>query len=238
MLLAAGNSRRLGSLTDQVPKPMLPIGGRPLIEHTVIQLASAGVREVMMNLHHRGEVIRAYFGDGQQFGLQIHYSHEPQLLGTAGAIKKCCEFFKDGPFFVLYGDNLTTCRLTNLSAHHEERRGIGTIALYWRDDVSAHSSVEIQADTQITKFVEKPLLAEASSHWISAGVIAFEPTVLSQIPSTVPCDIGFDVIPRLLASDQNLYGYYMTGDERLWWIDTPDHYRHTQELWRNGLPPG
>ncbi len=238
MLLAAGHGRRLGSLTDELPKPMLPIGGRPLIEHTVIQLASAGIREVMVNLHRRGDVIQAYFGDGQRFGLQIHYSHEPQLLGTAGAITKCREFFEDGPFFVLYGDNLTTCRLANLTAHHEERRGVGTIALFWRDDVSAHSSVEIQDDTRITKFVEKPLAAEASSRWISAGVIAFEPAVLSQIPSTVPCDIGFDVFPRLLASGQNLYGYYMTGDERLWWIDTPDHYRHTQELWRNGLPPG
>ena len=89
MLLAAGHGRRLGSLTDELPKPMLPIGGRPLIEHTVIQLASAGIREVMVNLHRRGDVIQAYFGDGQRFGLQIHYSHEPQLLGTAGAITKC-----------------------------------------------------------------------------------------------------------------------------------------------------
>ena len=236
MLLAAGRSTRLAGLTADLPKPMLPIGGRPLIEHTVCQLAQQGLRDIIMNLHYRGEAVQAHFGDGSRFGVHIRYSHEPELLGTAGAIRRCRDFFEQQPFYVLYGDNLTTCRLDRLAAHHERHQGIGTIALFWRDDVSAHSAVEIQPDTRITGFIEKPRPDEAPSHWISAGVIVFEPQVIDRIPATVPCDLGFDLFPRLLADGERLNGYYMSGDEGLWWIDTPEHYERTSQLWRDGIP--
>lgn len=236
MLLAAGRSTRLADLAGDLPKPMLPIGGRPLIEHTVRQLADAGITDIMINLHHRGDAVEAHFGDGTRFGVRLQYSHEPELLGTAGGIKKCRGFFEDEPFVAIYGDNLTTCRLDRLAAHHEQRRGIGTIALFWRDDVSAHSAVEIQPDTRITGFIEKPRPDEAPSHWISAGIIVFEPQVLDRIPAMVPCDLGFDVFPRLLAEGERLYGYYMTGEEGLWWIDTPGHYERTSALWKDGFP--
>lgn len=238
MLLAAGKSTRLADLAGGLPKPMLPIGGRPLIEHTVLTLAGAGITDIMINLHHRGEAVQAHFRDGARFGVRMHYSHEPELLGTAGGILKCRTFFEDGPFVVIYGDNLTTCRLDRLAAHHHQCQGIGTIALFWRDDVSPHSSVAIEADTRITGFIEKPRSEDAPSHWISAGIIVFEPQVLDRIPSTVPCDLGFDVFPLLLAEGERLYGYYMTGDEGLWWIDTPAHYERTSDLWRDGIPLG
>lgn len=236
MLLAAGRNTRLAGIAGDLPKPMLPVGGRPLIEHTVRQLARAGVHDVMVNLHHRGEALREHFGDGSRFGVRVHYSHEEELLGTAGGIRKCRSFFEDGPFLVLYGDNLTTCRLEGLVGHHRAHPGIGTIALFWRDDVSPHSAVEIQPDTRITGFIEKPKPAEAPSHWISAGVIVFEPQVLGEIPDKIPCDLGFDVFPRLLAAGHVLHGYYMTGDEGLWWIDTPQHYERTSALWKDGFP--
>jgi mannose-1-phosphate guanylyltransferase len=236
MLLAAGQSRRLGALAGHLPKPMLPVAGRPLMEHTVRRLVRAGVTDVMVNLHHLGDAIQDHFRDGSDFGVRIHYSHESQLLGTAGGIRQCREFFQDAPFLVIYGDNLTTCRLPALVAHHQRCRGIGTIALYWREDVSAHSSVEIDPDTRITRFVEKPKPSEAASHWISAGVIVFEASVLDKIPATVPCDLGFDVFPALLGGGEGLYGYEMARDEGLWWIDTAEHYQRTQELWKNGFP--
>ncbi|MEO8257184.1 MAG: nucleotidyltransferase family protein [Acidobacteriota bacterium] len=238
MLLAAGQSRRLGDLAGHLPKPMLPIGGRPLMEHTVRRLADAGVTDVMVNLHHQGGAIQEHFRDGSDFGLRMHYSHEPQLLGTAGGLRQCGGFFRGAPFFVIYGDNLTTCDLPALAAHHERCQGIGTIALFWRDDVSAHSSVETDGATRITRFVEKPKPSEASSHWISAGIIVFEAAVLEKIPATVPCDFGFDVFPGLLAGGEGLYGYRMTGSEGLWWIDTAEHYQRTQALWKQGAPLG
>src|SRR5215218_6658830 len=107
MLLAAGQSRRLGALAGGLPKPMLTIAERPLMEHTVRRLARAGVTDVMVNLHHMGDAIRVHFRDGSDFGVRIHYSDEPQLLGTAGGIRQCREFFSGAPFLVIYGDNLT-----------------------------------------------------------------------------------------------------------------------------------
>lgn len=236
MLLAAGRSSRLTGLSRELPKPMLSVGGRPLMEHTVRQLARSGVSDVMINLHYRGEAVRAHFGDGSRFGLRLHYSFESELLGTGGGLRICREFFEDAPFFVLYGDNLTTCRLDRLAAHHEHCAGIGTIALFWRADVSAHSAVEIEGDTRITRFIEKPRPGEGPSNWISAGVIVFQPAILDFIPARIPCDLGFDVFPRVLGVGERVYGYYMTGQEGLWWIDTPEQYKRTSELWKDGFP--
>jgi mannose-1-phosphate guanylyltransferase len=236
MLLAAGRSTRLAAVAQGRPKPMMLIGGRPLMEHAVRQLAHAGVSDVMINLHQHGDAIEAHFGSGTGFGLRVHYSHEPDLLGTGGGIRRCREFFEDAPFFVQYGDNLTTCRLDRLVAHHAQHHGMVTMALYWRDDVSPHSAVSIQPNTRITAFSEKPRREEAPSHWISAGVMVFEPRVLDRIPPTVPCDLGFDVFPQLIADGECVYGYYMTGNEGLWWIDTPEHYQRTSATWKDGFP--
>ena len=236
MLLAAGQGTRLRPLTDHQPKPMLPVGGRPLIEHTVLQLARYGVREISINLHHRPEVVEQYFGNGSRYGLHIEYSFEPQLLGTAGAVKKLESLFRGAPFFLIYGDNLTTCHLDRLVSLHRAKAGIATIALFWKDDVSPHSAVELQLDARITRFVEKPKPEEAPSHWISAGVNVLEPQVLDRIPVNRPSDFGYDIFPLLAAQGEKLYGYCMSQEEGLWWIDTPEHYWRICDLWKGGFP--
>ena len=235
MLLAAGQGTRLRQLTENLPKPMLPVGGRPLIEHTVRQLARYGVGEIAINLHRHPEAITTYFGDGSGYGVHIEYSYESQLLGTAGAVRKLGAFF-DKTFFVLYGDNLTTCKLDQLALVHHEQGGLATIALFWRQDVSPHSAVEIQPDGLITRFIEKPKLAEAPSHWISAGVLVLEPKVLEYIPVDRPSDFGFDIFPRLLAHGERVYGYCMGESEGLWWIDTPEDYSSICDFWKAGFP--
>jgi NDP-sugar pyrophosphorylase family protein len=235
MLLAAGSATRLGDLAREIPKPMLDIGGRPLIEHTVRQLARYGVRDIVINLHTLGDVVRDHFGDGARFGVRVHYSQEPTLLGTAGGVKKC-ESLLDDTFLLVYGDNLTTCRFDALVDFHRARGGIATIALFWRDDVSAHSAVERQADGRIVRFVEKPRPKDAPSQWISAGVIVFEPAIFKYIAPDRPVDFGFDVFPAVLHAGEAIYGYEMSADEGLWWIDTPEHHRRVAALWRDGFP--
>ena len=237
MLLAAGSATRLGPLAQEIPKPMLPVGGRPLIEHTVRQLARYGVEDVVVNLHTRGQVIRDHFGDGSRFGVRMHYSEEPVLLGTAGGVRRCADIL-DETFLLVYGDNLTTCRFDSLVASHRARGGLATIALFWRDDVSAHSAVERAADGRIVRFVEKPRAEEAPSHWISAGVVVFEPAIMTFIPRDRPADFGFDVFPAALRTGEAIYGYEMSEAEGLWWIDTPEHYERVTTLWRNGFPGG
>jgi NDP-sugar pyrophosphorylase family protein len=237
VLLAAGQGTRLRPLTNDRPKPMIEIGGRPLIEHTVRQLVDYGVREIIINLHHCGEVVRDHFGDGRRFDARIDYSFEPRLLGTAGAVKRVAAALSGAPFFVIYGDNLTTCDFGRLAARHSGAAAIATVALFWKDDVTPHSAVELQDDDRITRFVEKPAAEDAPSHWISAGMIVLEPAVLEFIPDERPCDFGFDVFPGLLRAGHRVQGYRMGPGEGLWWIDTPEHYARVSELWKNGAPP-
>jgi NDP-sugar pyrophosphorylase family protein len=235
MLLAAGSATRLGPLAQSVPKPMLEVGGRPLIEHTVRQLIRYGVEDIVINLHVLGDVVKQHFGDGSKFGVRIHYSEEEALLGTAGGVRKAAPLLDD-TFLLVYGDNLTTCRFDALVDCHRAHGGIATIALFWRDDVSAHSAVERRADGRIVAFVEKPKPGEAPSHWISAGVIVFEPRVFQYIDPGRKLDFGFDVFPALLRAGEGVYGYEMSADEGLWWIDTPDHYERVAALWSAGFP--
>lgn len=237
VLLAAGQGTRLRPMTNDRPKPMIEIGGRPLMEHTVRQLVDYGVREIFVNLHHCPDVVRDYFGDGGRFGVRFGYSVETDLLGTAGAVKRMAASLADQPFFVVYGDNLTTCDFGRLAQAHSAGGGTATVALFRKEDVTPHSAVELQPDDRITRFVEKPKAEDAPSHWISAGMNVMEPAVLDCIPDDRPCDFGFDVFPRLLREGRKIQGYRMGPHEGLWWIDTPEHYRRVSELWKNGTPP-
>jgi mannose-1-phosphate guanylyltransferase len=237
VLLAAGAGTRLRPLTNDRPKPMLTIGGRPLIEHTLLQLIACGVREFIINLHHCPDVVRKHFGNGKQYGIQIEYSYEPELLGTAGAIRRVANALAGEPFFVIYGDNLSRCNFERLQLVHAASSSIATIALFWKEDVSPHSAVELQKDDRITQFIEKPAREKAPSHWISAGINVMEPEVLGAICENHPCDFGFDVFPALLKQGHKLQGYRMGPKEGLWWIDTPEHYLQVFKLWENGIPP-
>jgi NDP-sugar pyrophosphorylase family protein len=236
MLLAAGAGSRLMPLTKDRPKPMLPLGGRPLIELTIRQLAKIGVRQIVINLHHQPAAVMDHFGNGEQFGLRIDYSIESELLGSAGGLKNVERFFSDEPFYLIYGDNLSTCDFVQLAQAHQQNGGVATIALFWKEDVSPHSAVEILPDNRITRFVEKPRQGEEPSHWFAAGVNVMEPKVFDYIPTGQASDVGYHLFPALLAAGEKLYGYYMTGDQKLWWIDTPQDYARISGLWHDGFP--
>ncbi len=268
LLLAAGEGTRLRPLTEKLPKPMIPIAGKPILQHNVELLARHGIREIAINLHHCPEVVRSHFGDGSRFGVSITYSYEPELLGTAGAVKKLESFFQDttksviarsdperaervegcdeaipklergdcfaslamtranqSPFLVLYGDNLIHCDLHRLLAFHQERAGIATLALHYRDDVTHSGVVTLDGNDRVLQFVEKPRADQIPSHWVNAGVLVLEPKVLDHIPAGVPSDFGKDILPHLLEQGERLYGYRLTGDEGIRWIDTLEDLR-------------
>jgi len=231
MILAAGEGARLRPLTERMPKPMIPIAGRPILEHNIRLLAKHGIRELVINLHHCPEAITGYFGDGKAWGVSITYSYEPVLLGSAGAVKKVGHLF-NGMFLVVYGDNLTTCNLQKLCAFHQEKGSAGTIALFHRDDPASSGIVELGEDAHIIRFLEKPTPDQMFSHWVNAGLLVFEPEVLEYIPADVPSDFGRDILPALIAASRRLYGYRMTED--LQWIDTLEDYHYVQELAKKG----
>ncbi|MGA9768311.1 MAG: nucleotidyltransferase family protein [Blastocatellia bacterium] len=219
MLLAAGRGTRLRPMTETVSKCMIEIAGKPVLEHNVERLREFGVTDIVINLHYLPEAVMNHFGNGSRFGIRIRYSHEPELLGTAGAVKKVAPFF-DAPFFVWYGDNLSTCRLDRLRELHEAKGGVASIALHHRDDPTQSGIVGLDDNDRIVRFLEKPCADQIFSHWVSAGILALDPCAMEAIAADRAVDFGRDVFPALLESGASLYGYRMSEDEGLWWIDT------------------
>jgi mannose-1-phosphate guanylyltransferase len=236
MLLAAGQGARLRPLTERVPKCMVRLGGKPLLEYGIRWLKKHGVTDLAINLHHLPETVTEYFGDGRHWGVRITYSLEPEPLGTAGGVKRMATFFQ-GPFFVWYGDNLSTCRLDRLWEHHRSRGGAVTIALHHRDDPTHGGIVGLDAQDRITRFLEKPAPGEVFSRWVNAGIYVLEPAVLQSIPAGRAVDFGRDVFPEMLAVGGALYGYRMTDPEQLWWIDRSEDLRRVEREWET-IEPG
>jgi mannose-1-phosphate guanylyltransferase len=171
-----------------------------------------------------------HFGDGRGLGIRLTYSVEPELLGTAGAVKKVEQFF-DGPFFVWYGDNLSTCHLDRLwQFHQSKRRGVATIALHHREDPTQSGIVGIDENDRVIRFLEKPRSDQVFSHWVNAGILVLERSVIDAIPSEYAADFGRDVFPVLLENGAALYGHRMSEDEGLWWIDTLVDYERVQAV--------
>ncbi len=205
LILAAGEGRRLRPLTLERPKPMLPLGGRPLLEHLVVLLRYHGVREIAINLHYKAQCVVEHFGQGEKLGVSITYSHEERLLGSAGAARRIAWFLTE-PFYVLYGDVLTDVNLTALARQHHELGGVATLALYRVDDPSRCGVVELSDGGRIRSFREKPPTGEAAGNLASAGVYVLDPEGLQYVPETRPYDFGGDLFPDLLARGLPLYG--------------------------------
>ena len=234
VVLAAGKGTRLQALTAEIPKPMLPVGGRPVIDRVLSLLAADGVNEVFINLHHQKEAIAAYCGSGERWGVRITYAVESQLLGTAGAVRNLCEHLRDAPFFVVYGDNYLDCDLSALRTLHRERQGVATIGLFEKDDTIGSGVVELDENGRVVRFVEKPRRSEAFGNLVNGGVYVLSPSIIELIPSCAPCDFGYDVFPALLASGYPVYGLVLKG--AVWPIDTPDLYRRLCERMSNEHP--
>jgi predicted dehydrogenase len=217
LILAAGRGSRLGRFTEFVPKPMLRVHDRPVLETHVRRLAEAGVEEIWINLHHAPAQIRAHFGD------RVRYSEEERLLGTAGALRKLAAEFRDGPFFVVYGDNYVELDYAAVPA-----RGIATMLLHHRDYVAESGVVELAPDNLILRFQEKPQPGAELSHWVNAGVYLCQPAVLDYILPGAS-DFARDVFPRMLEDGAELYG--AISPVPVTPLDTPDMLSEADPLW-------
>ncbi len=237
MVLAAGEGTRLRPLTLDRPKPMLPIGEKPLLEHVVTWLRRHGITDIAINLHHEPESVTDYFGDGHCFGVSITYSYEERLLGTAGAARRLQSFF-EGTFVVVYGDVFTNLDLTRLIAFHSISSTLFdlpipflTLALYRVDNPSACGVVELDGRGRVTRFVEKPPPDRVFSDLVNAGVMVLEPGILKYIPPDTFYDFGRDLFPRLLAVGIPLFGTPIAEDEYLVDIGTPTGYARARNVW-------
>jgi NDP-sugar pyrophosphorylase family protein len=227
MVLAAGLGTRLRPFTEDKPKCLIPLGGRPLIDWTLRWLYRSGVTECMINLHYLADKVRQFVGDGSKYGLRIHYSDEPELLGTAGAVKKVAAFF-DQPFYVIYSDNFSQWDLKKLVDIYEKHQPAATMAVHWREDVTQSGMVELGHNNRILRLVEKPGMGNVTSHYVNAGFYFLNPQVFNYIPEGKPCDFAFHVFPEMLRAGKEMYAVKM--EEPIIGIDTIDAYKKANEL--------
>ena len=213
MLLGAGLGTRLRPITYELPKPMVPVLGRPVMDHILRLLAHHGFDDVVANLHYFPDLIRERFGDGAGYGIHLTYSYEPELLGTAGGVRNVREQLGDETFLVISGDALTDIDLSELWQRHRESGAIGTLALKRVDDPSQLGVVILAGDGRIQGFQEKPDRAEALSDLGSCGIYVFEPEIFDHFPERPFVDWAQDVFPALLERDVPLFGHEI---DRYW----------------------
>ncbi|MFY9718244.1 MAG: NDP-sugar synthase [Candidatus Cybelea sp.] len=224
MILAGGLSTRLYPLTKSVPKPLVPVAGVPNAALLMRYLKAYGFDEIAINLHYLAEAIVEALGDGSQYGVKLHYSYEPELLGSAGGLKNIEAFFDDEPFVVIGCDEVTDIRLDELLAFHREREAIATIGLVERDDVDQYGVVVLDDRAKIVGFQEKPAKGTELSKLANTGVYLFSPEIFNRIPAGEFYDFGKQVFPSLQSAGEEFYGFHAPG---AYWADigTPGEYR-------------
>lgn len=233
LVLCAGLGTRLGPLTAETPKAMLPVGGEPLLAHTFRHLAHHGVYDVTVNLHFKGESIRAFFGDGAPFGVRVRYLDEPSLLGTAGTVRSLAPNLdpKDD-LLVLYGDLLLDQDFGEMVRVHRDRAADATLLLHQR--LGSNSLVRMAADGRITAFLERPTEEQrrASPHpWVNSGAAILGHRAREATPTYAPADLPRDVwqpwVDRLRLFGVPLSGYRCA-------IDSPQRLAEADAAFRDG----
>ncbi len=227
IILCAGYGTRLGDLTREISKPMLRLEGKPLLQYIIEHLAGQGFDELAINLHFQPEQIESYFGDGSEFGVRIHYRHEPELLGTAGAVKNFEPWLKDtDDFLVMYGDILTDQDLMPLWETHQRHDALATLLVHRRQ--RANSLVAMDDQRRITAFVERPTEPQRESFpnpWTNSVVQILSRQVLDYIPVDQIVDLPRDIYVKL-HSRERMYGVPLTGYRCA--IDSPARYEQAQ----------
>ncbi|MGK7938277.1 MAG: sugar phosphate nucleotidyltransferase [Xenococcaceae cyanobacterium] len=236
MILAAGKGTRVRPITYTIPKPLIPILQKPVMEFLLELLRKHGFSEIMVNVSHLAEEIENYFRDGQRFGVDIAYSFEGSIvegklvgaaLGSAGGLKRIQDFnaFFDDTFIVLCGDALIDLDLTAALKWHREKGSIATIVTKSvpKEDVPSYGVVVTDDEGKIKSFQEKPSVEEALSTEINTGIYIFEPQVIDYIPPKQKYDIGGELFPQLVEMGAPFYAVSMDFE----WVDigkVPDYW--------------
>jgi len=237
MILAAGKGTRVRPITHTIPKPLIPILQKPVMEFLLELLRQHGFDQIMVNVSHLAEEIESYFRDGQRFGVHIGYSFEGRIeegeligdaLGSAGGLRRIQDFnpFFDDTFVVLCGDALIDLDLTAAVKWHREKGAIATIVTKTvpREEVSSYGVVVSDEEGRILSFQEKPAIDEALSTCINTGIYIFEREIIDFIPPNSKYDIGGELFPQLVAKAAPFYALNMDFE----WVDigkVPDYWQ-------------
>ncbi|MEX2393862.1 MAG: sugar phosphate nucleotidyltransferase [Actinomycetota bacterium] len=207
VIMAGGQGTRLRPLTSNQPKPMLPIVNRPIMEHIIELLVRHGITEQIATVQFLSSIIRSYFGNGEDLGVQLTYATEETPLGTAGSVKNAEDELHDDTFVVISGDALTDINLTRLVEYHRRKGAVATICLKSVPNPLEFGVVITREDGSIERFLEKPNWGEVFSDTINTGIYVLEPEVFDFIPEDTVFDFSEDLFPLLLDKGLPLFGY-------------------------------
>ncbi len=241
MVFAAGYGERLRPLTEKIPKALVPVAGRPVIEYPLLLLRRYGITEVIINLHHLGEKIREHLRDGKRFGLRIAYSEEKELLDTGGGLLRAKPFLADGTFIVINSDVIIDLSLSELLNHHRKNRGIATLVLRPDPQADLYGAIETSADLRIQRFLShkapRSESARALTKYMFTGVQVLEPKVFEHMELEASTSDGrFSITkatyPKMLTQGEALYGFPFHG----YWQDlgTAERIKEAEEKLKRG----
>lgn len=206
VIMAGGFGTRLRPLSCNLPKPMVYVANKPMMEHIVNLLIRHGLTDLVVLLYFQAETIRSYFGDGTKFGVKIEYAQAEDDFGTAGAVKNA-ERLLDERFLVISADVLTDIDLTSAIDFHRDNQAKATMILARMENPLSYGVVITQDDGRISRFLEKPTWGEVFSDTVNTGIYVLEPEILAQIPSKKECDFSQNLFPHMLSSGQRLFGF-------------------------------
>jgi mannose-1-phosphate guanylyltransferase / phosphomannomutase len=217
--MAGGEGTRLRPMTANQPKPLLPVANRPIMEHVLRLLRRHGFSDTVVTVQFLAALIRNYFGDGEDFGMNLQYATEEMPLGTAGSVKNAEDALRDEPFLVISGDALTDIDLTAMVRFHKEQGALVTVGLTRVPDPLEFGIVIADEDGRIQRFLEKPTWGQVFSDTVNTGIYVMEPEVLAEVPPGESVDWSSDVFPALLKRGAPLFGYISDG----YWEDVGTH---------------
>jgi len=214
ILLVGGFGTRLKPLTDEYPKPMLPVAGLPVTEHQILAAKKAGVHTLVLATSYLAEIFTPYFGDGSKWGMKILYAVEKEPLGTGGAIANAAQLLgRDEPIVIFNGDVLSRHSIADQIAFHESKQADATLHLIDVADARAFGCVPTDTDGRVTAFLEK--MDNPVTNSINAGCYIFNPAIIDQIPLGKVVSVERETFPGLVASGRPVYGY----KEQSYWLD-------------------
>lgn len=212
MILAAGLGTRLRPLTDEIPKPLIEVAGHPMVAYPLAVVREAGIREVIINLHHLGDRIREALGDGRKYGVSITYSEEHPILDTGGAIKKAESFLTGDTFVVLNGDMVIDLDLRRVIDWHRARGSTATMVLRPERSEAGYGLIETDRGGRIRRFLGEPSQVDDEDlvPMMFTGVHVFEPAVFGYMREG-RFGINAETYPAMLAAGEPLHGYRFEG---------------------------
>jgi len=210
VVMAGGEGSRLRPLTSRQPKPLVPVAGRPIMEHILLHLRRHQMRDVIATVQYLGASIRNYFGDGSEQGVALTYSVEDSPLGTAGSVMLARQQLNE-PFLVISGDALTDIDLGAAVRFHRERRALATIVLKPVPNPLEYGVVVVDDGGAVQKFIEKPSWGEVISDLANTGIYVLDPAVFDFFRPGEPTDWSGDVFPKLLKQGEPVFGWVTSG---------------------------